>query len=251
MSLHIVAVYPDLLGTYGDTGNALILYRRALWRGIDATLHLASSADPLPAGDLYCLGGGEDGPQVLAAERLGADPTFARRVDDGAVVFAVCAGFQIVGRSFPAADGTAHDGIGLLDIVTTKGTGRRSVGEVVEMCLPRADGGLGLGAITGFENHAGVTTLGDSVAPFGRVLVGVGNGDGFQSEGAVAGNVLGTYLHGPVLARNPALADYLLMNALGVDELPDLDDGAERALHEERLKNASSATSRATRARRP
>lgn len=251
MSLDIVAVYPDLLGTYGDTGNALVLYRRATWRGIDATLHLASSADPLPAGDLYCLGGGEDGPQVLAAERLAADPSFVHRANDGAVVFAVCAGFQIVGRSFPGVDGTAHDGIGLLDVATTKGTGPRCVGEVVEMCLPTTDGGLGLGAITGFENHGGVTTLGEGAAPLGQVVTGIGNGDRRGSEGAIIANVVGTYLHGPVLARNPALADHLLMRALGTDELPALDDSAEEALREERLRSASSATSRAARAQRP
>ena len=128
--LRVVVVYPDLLGTYGDGGNGLILTRRAQWRGIEAELAQASSDAPLPEADIYCLGGGEDGPQVRAARALIDDRTLVRRVDAGAVVLAVCAGYQIVGTTFPGADGTPHEGVGLLGLTTSKGVGSRAVGEV-------------------------------------------------------------------------------------------------------------------------
>ena len=233
-ALTVVVVYPDLLGTYGDGGNGLVLTRRAQWRGVSAELVEATSDGPLPAADLYCLGGGEDSPQVRAAELLRADRAFARSVGAGAAVLAVCAGYQIVGTSFPAADGSPRPGVGLLDLETRKGTGRRAVGEV--LANPLGPDGVALPVLTGFENHGGITTLGSGVRPLARVVTGVGNGDGRRTEGAVAGRVLGTYLHGPVLARNPALADLLLAWALRVPpgSLAPLDDAEESALRAER-----------------
>jgi CobQ-like glutamine amidotransferase family enzyme len=237
--LRIAVVYPDLLGTYGDGGNGLILARRAQWRGVEVVLTQAASDAALPEADIYCLGGGEDGPQVRAARSLMDDGTLARRTAAGAVVLAVCAGYQIVGRSFPGADGSLHDGVGLLDIVTAKGTGPRAVGEVVGEPAEEAPGSLP--TLTGFENHGGQTTLGANVTPLARVIHGVGNGDGSGTEGAVTGRVIGTYLHGPVLARNPALADLLLGWALEEEPAGNapparpLDDSAADALREERL----------------
>jgi lipid II isoglutaminyl synthase (glutamine-hydrolysing) len=232
--LRIAVVYPDLLGTYGDGGNGLILARRAAWRGTEVVLTQAASDASLPEADIYCLGGGEDGPQVRAAQSLIADGTLARRVAEGAVVLAVCAGYQIVGKSFPGADGTEHEGVGLLDIATVKGSGTRAVGEVVGVASE--DAAVRVPTMTGFENHGGRTTLGPGVAPLTRVTRGVGNGDGSDTEGAVAGRVLGTYLHGPVLARNPAIADLLLGWALETDSIPPaLDDGAADALRAERF----------------
>jgi CobQ-like glutamine amidotransferase family enzyme len=227
--LRVVVVYPDLLGTYGDGGNGLILARRAEWRGRDVELLQAASDGRLPDADIYCLGGGEDGPQVRAARTLIDDGTLATRVADGAVVLAVCAGFQIVGRTFPGAAGDPHEGLGLLDINTAKGTGPRAVGEV----LVDPTGVEGPPALTGFENHGGMTALAEGAVPLGRVTAGVGNGDG--SEGAVHGRVIGTYMHGPVLARNPALADQLLAWALDEETLEPLDDSASEQLREERL----------------
>jgi CobQ-like glutamine amidotransferase family enzyme len=228
--LRVAVVYPDLLGTYGDGGNGLILARRARWRGHEVSLLQAPSDEPLPGADIYCLGGGEDGPQVRAARSLIDDTTLARRVADGAVVLAVCAGYQIVGRSFPGADGTAHEGVGLLDLTTTKAEGTRAVGEVV------AESTL-VPTITGFENHGGRSTLGESAVPLATVVAGIGNGDGSGTEGAVSGRVLGTYLHGPVLARNPALADVLLGWALDVapEVMAPVDDGPAMLLRTERL----------------
>jgi lipid II isoglutaminyl synthase (glutamine-hydrolysing) len=239
MTLRVVVVYPDLLGTYGDGGNGLVLARRAEWRGIEAELIQAPSDAPLPRGDLYCLGGGEDGPQAQAADALRRDGTLAAAVADGAVVLAVCAGFQIVGNSFPSAAGDTLDGLGLLDIDTAKGTGPRAVGELVAQPLD-----WGLPTLTGFENHAGTTVLGDDVRPLAQVEQGVGNGGGDHSEGAWSGRLIGTYLHGPVLARNPALADVLLGWATGVDTLVPLEDEREMLLRSERLGAARGARHR-------
>lgn len=227
VSLVVVVVYPDLLGTYGDGGNGVVLAHRARWRGIDAELVEATADRPLPAGDVYCLGGGEDGPQLRAAESLRADGTLIRAAEHGAPVLAVCAGYQIAGRTFPAADGRPVPGLGLLDVATVKGTGRRAVGEI--LAQPLADG---LPPLTGFENHGGLTARGPDAGPLARVVTGIGNGDG--TEGAYAGHIVGTYLHGPVLARNPALADLLLSWAVGAP-LEPLEDAEESALRAERL----------------
>ena len=228
--VRIVDVYPDLLGTYGDGGNARILAARLRWRGIPALVVPAPSGEALPRGAaFYCLGGGEDGPQVAAAAALRAEGVLAAEVEAGAVVFAVCAGFQIVGTSFPTSDGGEVPGVGLLAVRTHRHAGRRAVGEVVAVRE-------GLGRLTGFENHAGRTDLEPDVAPLATVEVGIGNGDASRSEGAVAGRVVGTYLHGPVLARNPELADWLLGLRLGA--LAPLQDAELSALHEERLAAA-------------
>jgi CobQ-like glutamine amidotransferase family enzyme/UDP-N-acetylmuramyl tripeptide synthase len=247
-ALRVVVIFPDLLGTYGDGGNGRVLASRAAWRDIDVELVLADSHEPLPgAGDLYCMGGGEDGPQIQAAQRL-ADGTLASAVAGGATVLAVCAGYQIVGHSFPGSDGAVHGGLGLLDVDTVKGPGQRCVGEL--LAEPLASDGVqerwpaNIGArLTGFENHGGITTLGTSVSPLARVIAGVGNGDGSGTDGARAGRVIGTYLHGPVLARNPTLADALLALATGSVVAP-LDDEEERALHDERIAATSLRGSR-------
>lgn len=248
-ALTVAVVYPDLLGTYGDGGNALVLTRRAAWRGIDAQLVQADSGSPLPTADIYCLGGGEDGPQVRAAEALVADGELHRAVDRGAVVLGVCAGFQLLGHSFPDSEDRPHPGLGLLDVTTRKGTGRRAVGELVASATdeaPRLSGGRPLPWLTGFENHGGVTTVGPGARPLARVIRGVGNGGGAGTEGAWRGKVLGCYLHGPLLARNAALADLLLGWALSSTaepaELPPLGDADETALRNERLSAAVGAT---------
>jgi lipid II isoglutaminyl synthase (glutamine-hydrolysing) len=228
--LRIVLVFPDLLGTYGDSGNARVLVNRARWRGIAAELVIATSDEPLPEGaDCYVLGGAEDGPQIRAAEILRGG-ILAAAVEAGAVVLGVCAGFQLLGQTFPAADGY-FNGVGLLDVETVRVTRRRAVGEV----RVEAAGTLSaLGTLTGFENHAGRTRLAPSAVALGQVKAGVGNDESSRADGAVAGRVLGTYLHGPVLARNPALADYLL-SLTTTTRLSPLDDAEERELRAERL----------------
>ncbi len=237
-ALRVVVLYPDLLGTYGDGGNGLILVRRAQWRDIDATLIQCSSDEAVPEADIYCLGGGEDGPQVRAAELLRADGTLQRAVTRGAAVFAVCAGYQIAGNTFPGADGSSHEGLGLLDVDTTKLEGPRAVGEVVAE-VTKVGPLRHLPPLSGFENHGGATVLGPMAQALARVTSGIGNGGGDRSEGAVAGKVVGTYLHGPVLARNPELADFLLAAALGRESpLPPIDDSEETALRAERMQAA-------------
>ena len=259
--LTIVVVYPDLLGTYGDGGNGMVLARRAAWRGIDVELVQADSGRPVHAADIYCVGGGEDGPQVRAATELRADGTVLRAVERGAVVLGVCAGYQLLGWSFPDSADRPHEGLGLLDVTTRKGTGTRAVGELVATPTqeaPRLAGGGSLPSLTGFENHGGVTVVGPGSQAVARVVSGVGNGGGDGTEGAWSGRVFGSYLHGPLLARNTALADLLLgwaVSSSGSDEpLAPLDDAEEDALRAERLtsveRSGSSRLSRLVRGRR-
>ncbi|MDS1270255.1 glutamine amidotransferase [Lipingzhangella sp. LS1_29] len=229
-TLRIVWVYPDLLSTYGDQGNALVLRRRAEQRGVCTEIVHVNSSDRVPReGDIYLLGGGEDRPQVLAAHRLRACGGLLRAAEDGAVVLAVCAGYQIVGESFGDDEANPLPGVGLLDIRSGRGQ-HRAVGEVVADAAPA----LGVGQLTGFENHQGRTALGPGVAPLAETRVGVGNGDG--TEGCFRGRVIGSYLHGPILPRNPALADVLLGWAMG--DLPPLPPSWSERLHEERLAAA-------------
>jgi CobQ-like glutamine amidotransferase family enzyme len=232
----VALLFPDLLGTYGDSGNAVILARRLAWRGIRAEVLTVRSGDAVPEGcQVYVVGGGEDLPQALAARQLGPKGAGAlsRAVDGGAAVLAVCAGLQILGEKFSGSDGGDVDGVGLLDCVTRPGTGPRAVGEIVVEPQPE----LGLPTMTGYENHSGRTTIGSGASPVGRVRVGVGNGDGSGCDGVWAGRVFGTYLHGPVLARNPAVADLILSWAVG--HLDPLDDTESQALRSERLVAAA------------
>jgi CobQ-like glutamine amidotransferase family enzyme len=229
--LRIVWIYPDLLSTYGDRGNLLILARRAALRGVPVEAVEVRSDQAMPASaDIYLIGGGEDGPQALAAQRLIADGGLHRAVNQGAAVLAVCAGYQLFGSSF-FAKGARCEGLGLLDITSDRGE-TRAVGEVRGDIDPR----LGLPPLTGFENHGGRTHLGPGVAPLARVTAGIGN-DGV-TEGAWHGKVLGTYAHGPALARNPAIADLLLRWAIGADTLAVLDDTWPDRLRAERLAAA-------------
>jgi CobQ-like glutamine amidotransferase family enzyme len=215
--VEIVLVYQSLLGIYGDRGNATVLAKRLQWRGYDTTLTVVEPGDALPdTGQVYLLGGGEDAAQISAVDALRADGGLHRAVDRGAAVFAVCAGYQIIGYSFTVGErDEVIEGLGLLDVTTTRGP-VRAVGEI----LTRWHGREGDDALlTGFENHGGYTTLGPSATPLARVEVGVGNAaDG--TEGAIDGSVIGTYPHGPVLARNPALADHVLQLALGEELAP-------------------------------
>lgn len=239
-AVRIGLVYPELLCTYGDRGNAVVLVNRLRWRGIDADLVECPAGEPLPDSlDVYCIGGGEDAPQALAAEGLRTSATALQRArDNGAAVLAVCAGFQLIGTTYTDAEGVALDGLGLIDAMTTA-RAPRLIGEV----LVEADPSLGLtgddALVTGFENHGGRTTLGPDVTPMGRVLVGGGNDEaapGGAVDGALGERLIGTYLHGPVLVRNPALADALLGWVVG--DLEPLASPLEARLHAERLDDA-------------
>jgi CobQ-like glutamine amidotransferase family enzyme len=203
--------------------------QRSRWRGLDAELVEVAAGAPIPGSlDVYVFGGGEDDPQALAAAGMRASkPEIERAWNGGAAVLAVCAGFQLIGHRYVAADGESIDGLGLIDAVTNPGPGRL-IGEVVvepDAPLPR---------LTGFENHGGRTTLGPGVRPLGRVVTGGGNGDGSGADGVLGDRLVATYLHGPVLPRNPALADHLLGCVVG--PIPPLDSTWEERLRAERIR---------------
>ena len=209
MKLSIIRLYHDLLGTYGDQGNAEVLIHRAKARDIDVELIEIAPNQVVPrGGNIYLLGGGEDGPQVAALEMLRADGGLNYAAAGGATGFAVCAGFQIIGSSLDSVEGKLN-GLGLVDADTVYTNAPRSVGELVVQPT-RGD----LPVLTGFENHQGLTQLGPDMPSLGTVLSGSGNGFN-KTEGVWHGNVFGTYMHGPALARNPELADTVLQCAVG------------------------------------
>lgn len=225
---------PDVLGTYSDSGNATVLAQRLRWRGMGARI-VRCTADMAPPShcDLYVLGGGEDAAQFYAARWLREHTALRHALGRSAVTLAVCAGMQILGRWMTDRDGRRYAGAGLLD-ATTRPRRRRATGELIVDCaLP------GVGLLSGFENHSGATTLGATLEPLGQVLAGIGNGHQRGRNGAVEGaagdRIVATYMHGPVLARNPALADHLLARVIG-SPLPELDVPDQHALRATYLK---------------
>jgi len=184
--LRLMWVYPDLLSTYGDRGNVLVLERRARLRGLPVEILEVNSDQPVPPdGDIYLMGGGEDLPQTLATRRLQADGGLREAAARGAVVFAVCAGYQMLGVEFGGADDAPVPGLGLLDIRSGRGE-RRAVGEIVADVDPALD----VPRLTGFENHQGVTRLGPQARPLARTTLGTGNGDGTTVSGNISYNDL-------------------------------------------------------------
>lgn len=241
-TVRIGLVLPDVMGTYGDDGNSLVLRQRLRWRGYDAEIVRITLEDEVPDScDLYTVGGGEDAAQKLASRHLTASPGLQRAVERGAPVLAICAGMQVFGEWFVVSDGSRAPGLGLLDVTTTP-QASRSIGELV--VAPQVAGLTQ--PLTGFENHMGATVLGPDAAPLGRVTSGVGNGvpagqqvpAGGLVEGVVQGSIIATYMHGPALARNPELADLLLCRALGVDSLPPVEVPAVAQLRRERIATA-------------
>jgi len=235
-AVRIGLIYPELLGTYGDRGNAIVLVQRARWRDIPAELVEVDAGEPIPDSlDVYIFGGGEDDPMEMAGAGMRESKTSIERAHtNGAVVLAVCGGYQLIGNRYVAADGEVLEGIGLVDLETHAGS-PRLIGELV--AAPSANDAWGeFGpprALTGFENHGGRTTLGPGVAPLGRVLAGGGNGDDMGTEGALTERIIGTYLHGPLLARNPELADRIIAWVAGA--IPPLDATLEQRLRADRL----------------
>ena len=237
MSLVIVRLYHDLLGTYGDQGNAEVLIHRAKARGINTELIEVTPGMAIPTtGNVYLLGGGEDGPQTASLELMQKDGGLNKAAGLGATVFAVCAGFQVIGTSLPGFNGQIIDGLGLVDVTTIVNAAPRSVGELVVQPSRSS-----LPVLTGFENHQGLTKLGKGVNPLGMVLSGVGNGFD-QTEGVWHGNVIGTYMHGPGLARNPELADALIESATGLALIPFEDIWADQFSLERRTSLLTSKT---------
>lgn len=247
--LTIGLILPDVLGTYGDDGNALVLRQRARMRGFNAEVKTVKLGEPVPANlDIYTIGGGEDTAQILAAEHLLKDKGLINAAHAGRPVFAVCAGLQVLSDSFRAG-GRIVDGVGLID-ATTVTLHDRAIGEV--QSTPTSEGITAelTEPLTGFENHLGATLLGGDALPLGKLTRGIGNTDSYnaadiandyrqnKAEGAVQGSVIATYMHGPALARNPQLADLLLAKAMdiGLKELAPLDIEAVTQLRRERLR---------------
>ena len=236
-TLRVCALYPELMNIYADRGNIAILRARCEWRGLGFELASSSLGEPLAATDheLFYIGGGQDRDQVAVAADMAAtkrDALHAAR-DSGAVVLAVCGGYQLLGHSYQLGDETLP-GVGLVDIETVREPGERLIGN----CAIEADLGNGPQTIAGFENHGGRTYLGPGEQPLGRVLSGHGNNgkDGF--EGVHSDNVVGTYLHGPLLPKNVWLADRLIELALGIQLDPLPGDSAEQAAHASALRAA-------------
>lgn len=210
-AVRIGLVLPDVMGTYGDGGNAVVLRQRLRLRGIDAEIVEIALDDPVPAElDLYTLGGAEDYAQRLATKHLIRYPGLQQAVSRGAPVLAICAAIQVLGHWYETSAGERVDGVGILD-VTTSPQPERTIGEVASTPLVE---GL-TEPLTGFENHRGGTILGPLAQPLAAVTKGAGNRAGDGIDGAVQGSIVATYLHGCCLARNPQLADYLLSKVVG------------------------------------
>ena len=233
--MRIAHLYADEMNIYGDRGNILTLTRRAEWRGIRVEVRaIGRGASPdLTDIDLIFWGGGQDRDQELVFTDAAAHKVQAIRaaIDGGAVVLAVCGGYQLLGEYYVTADGKRLPGLGLVDLYTVPGA-RRNIGNIV---IETSTLGLDPPTLVGFENHSGKTYLGAGLQPLGRVLRGAGNNGEDGTEGVASGNIFGTYLHGSLLPKNPHFADQLLERALrrrGFDRLKALDDSVEMSAHD-------------------
>ncbi|MGZ4171009.1 MAG: type 1 glutamine amidotransferase [Solirubrobacteraceae bacterium] len=239
--LRVCALYPDLMNIYADRGNLIMLERRCQWRGIGFELMASGLGERLDpdAADLYYIGGGQDRDQKLCAHDLAE-----RKRDDvhaaaarGAVILAVCGGYQLLGRSYQLGDETLP-GVGLVDLHTVRSDGPRLIGNVAIEVELETNPPARRRVLAGFENHGGRTVLGNA-EPLGRVLKGHGNNGDDGREGVRSGNVIGTYLHGPLLPKNAWFADWLIETALGLPSpLAVLDDRLEDAAHAEARRAA-------------
>jgi lipid II isoglutaminyl synthase (glutamine-hydrolysing) len=222
------------MSIYADRGNLLMLERRCAWRGIGFAVTEAGFGDEIEpdAHDLFYMGGGQDRDQQLCAQDLVETKRDALHAaaTRGAVVMGVCGGYQLLGHSYQLGD-EEIPGVGLVDLRTVRHEGPRLIGNVaIEVELPRAGGTR---VLAGFENHGGRTHLGAAESPLGRVLRGHGNTGASGAEGVRRGNVIGTYLHGPLLPKNAWFADWLIATALRLsDPLAPLDDTLEDAAHQ-------------------
>lgn len=225
MKLTIGHLYPDLLNLYGDRGNIQCMMKRCQWRGIDSETIEFTLEDKIDFTklDIVLLGGGSDREQMLVCDRLRTiQKDFHDYIEDGGSVIAVCGGYQLLGHYYDTDEGRI-EGLSLVDLYTEQGNPR-----LIDNIVLQNDAFEH--PIVGFENHGGRTYIGEN-RPFGRVLYGHGNNGEDGTEGVLYKNVVGTYLHGPLLPKNPHISDYLIKNALkrkyGTDELTPLDDTQE------------------------
>ena len=245
MELRLLALYPDQMNIYADRGNILFLAHRCEWRGIGFAYASAGPGEGFDPSehDLIYIGGGQDRDQLMVAADMVETKrdSLADAVDDGAALLAVCGGYQLLGDSYQLGSEKV-EGLGLADLHTIREPGERLVGNVA------IETGLGEGTrlLAGFENHGGRTYLGPGAAPLGRVVKGFGNNGKDRLEGVRRQNMIGTYLHGPLLPKNAWLADLLTALALGrrygeVPELEPLDDQLEAAAHDSARRAAGVA----------
>ena len=236
-------LYPDYLNIYADRGNIAVLARRAAWRGHELDVRAISVGEPVEHGvyDLFYIGGGQDREQALVARDLAAKGgRLVEEVEAGAALLAVCGGYQLLGRFYRGHAGGELPGVGLFPHETVAGK-RRMIGDVLLEC--ELEPGTRR-TLAGFENHAGRTHLDPAAVPLGRVVAGFGNDGESAHEGCRVARAVGTYLHGPLLPRNPWLADWLLAQALahatGGDPPPlaPLADELEREAHEVAARRA-------------
>jgi lipid II isoglutaminyl synthase (glutamine-hydrolysing) len=244
MKIVVGHLYPEYLNIYADRGNIAVLARRAALRGHELDVRPLGPGDPVSPGehDLYYVGGGQDREQALIAPDLAAKgPDLRGAVQAGAAVLAVCGGYQLLGRSYLDVAGEEIEGIGLLPLVTVAGS-RRMIGDILIQC--ELEPGVQR-TLAGFENHAGRTLLDQGAEPLGRVVHGFGNDGESGYEGCRSGRVAGTYLHGPLLPRNPWLADWLLVQALShrtggepsaLEPLPDVLESEAHAVSARRAR---------------
>jgi len=239
--LRIGHLYPSLLNVAGDGGNLMAIERRCAWRGlaVETTGINAGDRPDFTTFDVILFHGGQDVEMEIAAEDLRHNARSLRAAaDEGVVTLAVCAGLQLLGHRYVPARGKPIDGIGVLDLETRAGNERFMQHAACEVTIADATE-----VVVGFENHSGKTTLGPAVRPFGRVIAGAGNNGTDGTEGAIRGSVYATYLHGPVLPKNPWLTDALIGIALSRKasqrvELEPLADEAERHAHDVALEKA-------------
>ncbi len=232
MQLRIGWLYGHEMNIYGDRGNVMALARRAEWRGLEASVVTIGLGDPIDIDgiDLYFWGGGQDREQIAVSRDVQGEKgrVLKTAIEDGAPVLAVCGGYQLLGHSYHPHEGDDLPGIGAIDVTSEAGH-ERFIGNVVVDSEE-------FGTLVGFENHSGKTHLGAGVKPLGRVRVGRGNNGQDGTEGARYRNVVGCYLHGALLPKNPHLADWLIERALerryGDVALADLDSTLERRAHE-------------------
>jgi CobQ-like glutamine amidotransferase family enzyme len=250
LKIRIGHLYPDYLNIYADRGNIAVLARRAAWRGHQLEVDAIGMGEPVTPGahDLYYIGGGQDREQALVARDLAGKEGLVAAVEAGAAVLAVCGGYQLLGRFYRERSGAELPGVGLFPLHTLAGE-RRMIGDVLLECeLTTAE----RRTLAGFENHAGRTILDPGAEPLGRVVAGFGNDGESGFEGCRLGRAIGTYLHGPLLPRNPWLADWLLAEALAhrsggdAPELEPLEDELEGEAH---AVSAGRARSRGGRSR--
>ena len=227
-------LYADLMNIYGDRGNILTLVKRAEWRGLDVEVRELGRGpvESLDDVDVFFFGGGQDREQALIYDDLREhkQQKLQSAVSAGAQVLAVCGGYQLLGAYYQTGDGQKYDGIGMIDVRTEAGK-KRFIGDVV---VQSSLDDLQTTTLVGFENHSGRTFLGPKAKPLGKVLQGHGNNGSDKTEGCVQGGVIGTYLHGSLLPKNPHLADHLIAAALrrrGAGALSHLDDSPELAAH--------------------